>query len=193
MSRPSISDAPMTGAERQARYRAARADGVPVVRVRRPADRRSRIQRWRDAVSTLMNLQVEYATWLEALPDNQRDGTTAAPPPKRTRDYRARSLGASDDRTTTGFRPRLTNQIARPARPARATRTRGGVIGHSRSPPEPRVDARVQELTEMTIGRIDDPESPLEPGASRPLDCLGPDRGFHLGQRSRCRVGRPNT
>jgi hypothetical protein len=77
MSRPSISDTPMTGAERQARYRAARADGAPVVRVRRPADRRSRIQRWRDAVSTLTNLQAEYATWLEALPDNQRDGTTA--------------------------------------------------------------------------------------------------------------------
>jgi hypothetical protein len=77
MSRPSISDTPMTGAERQARYRAARADGVPVVRVRRPADRRSRIQRWRDVVSTLANLQVEYARWLEALPDNQRDGATA--------------------------------------------------------------------------------------------------------------------
>jgi hypothetical protein len=46
--RPSISDTPMTGAERQARHRAARADGAPVVRVRRPADRRSRIQRWRD-------------------------------------------------------------------------------------------------------------------------------------------------
>jgi hypothetical protein len=77
MSPPSISDTPMTGAERQARYRAARADGVPVVRVRRPADRRSRIQRWRDAVSTPTNLQTEYAGWLEALPDNQRDGTTA--------------------------------------------------------------------------------------------------------------------
>ena len=77
MSRPSINDTPMTGAERQARYRAARADGAPVVRVRRPADRRSRIQRWRDAVSTLTNLQTEYATWLEALPDNQRDGTAA--------------------------------------------------------------------------------------------------------------------
>jgi hypothetical protein len=77
MSRPSISDTPMTGAERQARYRAAHADGTPVVRVRRPADRRSRIQRWRDAVSTLINLQAECATWLEALPDNQRDGTTA--------------------------------------------------------------------------------------------------------------------
>ena len=77
MSRPSISDAPMTGAERQARYRAAHADGAPVVRIRRPADRRSRIQRWRDAVSTLTNLLTEYARWLEALPDNQRDGTAA--------------------------------------------------------------------------------------------------------------------
>jgi hypothetical protein len=77
MSRPSINDTPMTGAERQARYRAARADGAPVVRVRRPGDRRSRIQRWRDAVSTLTDLQVEYASWLEALADNQRDGATS--------------------------------------------------------------------------------------------------------------------
>ena len=29
MSRPSIGDTPMTDAERQARYRAARADGAP--------------------------------------------------------------------------------------------------------------------------------------------------------------------
>ena len=77
MFRPLISDTPMTGAERQARYRAARANGAPLVRVRRPADRRSRIQRWRDAVSTLTNLQTEYARWLDALPDNQRDGATA--------------------------------------------------------------------------------------------------------------------
>jgi hypothetical protein len=77
MSRPPIGDAPMTGAERQARYRSLRADDTPVVRFRRPADRRSRIQRWHDAVSTLTNLQTEYAKWLEALPDNQRDGATA--------------------------------------------------------------------------------------------------------------------
>jgi hypothetical protein len=77
MSRPSISDTPMTGAERQARYRAARADGAPVIRVRRPADRRSRIQRWRDAVSTLTNLQTEYARSLEALPDNLQGTATA--------------------------------------------------------------------------------------------------------------------
>jgi hypothetical protein len=67
----------MTGAERQARYRAARADGTPVVLIRRPADRRSRIQRWNDTVAALASLQAEYAAWLEALPDNQRDGATA--------------------------------------------------------------------------------------------------------------------
>ena len=77
MSRPSISDAPMTGAERQARYRAAHADGAPVVRIRRPADRRSRIQRWNDTIAALTTLQAEYAAWLDALPDNQQDSATA--------------------------------------------------------------------------------------------------------------------
>ena len=33
--------------------------------------------------------------------------------------------------------------------------------GRRRSPPEPRVDAGVEELNEMTIGRTDDPENPL--------------------------------
>jgi hypothetical protein len=67
----------MTDAERQARYRAARAAGVPVTRNRRPVDRRSRAGRWRDAVETIAVLQADYAAWLEALPDNQRDGTIA--------------------------------------------------------------------------------------------------------------------
>jgi hypothetical protein len=77
MPRQFIGDTSMTGAERQARYRAAHADGAPVIRVRRPTDRRSRIQRWHDTIAALMDLQVEYAGWLEALPDNQRDGVTA--------------------------------------------------------------------------------------------------------------------
>ena len=54
----------MTGAERQARYRAIHADGAPVIRIRRPADRRSRIQRWNDTIAGLADLQVEYAAWL---------------------------------------------------------------------------------------------------------------------------------
>jgi hypothetical protein len=67
----------MTGAERQARYRAARADGAPIIRIRRPADRRSRIQRWNDTIAALTELQVQYGGWLDALPDHQQDSTTA--------------------------------------------------------------------------------------------------------------------
>ena len=77
MPRPSIGETAMSGAERQARYRAARAAGVPVVRFRSPAKRHSRSRRWNDTVAALLALQAEYAAWLEALADNQRDGATA--------------------------------------------------------------------------------------------------------------------
>ena len=59
----------MTNAERRARYRLARAVAQPVIHYRRAADRRSRAQRWRDAVAELVALQAEYAQWLKALPD----------------------------------------------------------------------------------------------------------------------------
>jgi hypothetical protein len=68
-------DQPLTGAERQARYR-ARHVRTPVVRYRRPIDRRSRHQRWRDAVAELVALQNEYAQWFEALPEPLRDTAT---------------------------------------------------------------------------------------------------------------------
>ena len=77
MPRPPLGDTAMSGAERQARYRAAHAAGAPVIRTRRPADRRGRAQRWHDAVATLVDLQAGYAAWLEALPGNQHDGATA--------------------------------------------------------------------------------------------------------------------
>jgi uncharacterized membrane protein len=77
MSRPSIHEEPMTGAERQARYRAAHAAGAPVVHTRRPADRRSRIQRWNDTIAAAVELQAEYTAWLDALPDNQQDSALA--------------------------------------------------------------------------------------------------------------------
>ena len=77
MPRQPIGDRPMTDAERQARYRAARAAGVPVVRMRRPADHRSRARRWKEVVAELLQLQAQYAAWLEALPDNLRDSATA--------------------------------------------------------------------------------------------------------------------
>ena len=77
MPRPSIGETAMTGAERQARYRAMHADGAPVIRIRRPADRRSRIERWNDTIAAAVELQAEYADWLDALPDNQQDSALA--------------------------------------------------------------------------------------------------------------------
>lgn len=77
MPRKSIGDRPMTDAERQARHRSARPAGTPVIRTRRPLDHRGRARRWHDAVAQLLELQAQYAVWLEALPDNLQDGATA--------------------------------------------------------------------------------------------------------------------
>ena len=77
MPRKPIGDMPMTPAERQARYRAARTAGAPIIRTRRTTDHRSRARRWTDAVADLVELQAQYAAWLEALPDNLRDSLTA--------------------------------------------------------------------------------------------------------------------
>ncbi len=70
-------EAALTPAERQARYRAARQAGTPAVRYRKPGDRRSRPQRWRDAVAELIELQACYQDWLDSLPESLRDGATA--------------------------------------------------------------------------------------------------------------------
>lgn len=75
-----IGERTMTAAERQARYRAAHAADAPVtvkVRYRKPADRRSRPQRWRDAVAELLELQADYQEWLDALPVSLADTPTA--------------------------------------------------------------------------------------------------------------------
>src|SRR3954451_7831824 len=50
----------MTHAERQARYRARQEQGAPKLRYRKLADRRSRPQRWRDAVAELLEMQDGY-------------------------------------------------------------------------------------------------------------------------------------
>lgn len=70
---------PLSNAERQARYRASHQaeKPQPVIRYRRPADRRSRPERWSDALGELISLQAEYAAWWEVLPDSLRDTATA--------------------------------------------------------------------------------------------------------------------
>jgi hypothetical protein len=76
----------LSNAERQARYRARHMASPspvatrprPLLRVlSRPADRRSRPQRWRDAVGELLSLQAAYADWLTALPDSLQGTSTA--------------------------------------------------------------------------------------------------------------------
>ena len=69
-----------------------RAAGAPVIRVRRPAggadrwmqhrsasrpDHRSRAKRWTSHVVGLVEAQIEYATWLDGLPENLRDSALA--------------------------------------------------------------------------------------------------------------------
>jgi hypothetical protein len=70
---------PLSNAERQARYRARHLKQPPPVvsRIRRPVDRRSRLQRWIDATNVLLGIQGEYVDWLAALPDSLR-GTAMA-------------------------------------------------------------------------------------------------------------------
>lgn len=75
--RKPLGDKALTPAERQARYREAHKDGAPRIRYRKPTDRRSRAQRWRDAVAELVTLQEEYRAWLELLPPSLAESSTA--------------------------------------------------------------------------------------------------------------------
>jgi hypothetical protein len=78
-------DHTLTPAERSAAYRArlkaeaeARGD-APIVRIRyrRPADRRSKPQRWADAVETLADLIDAYQVWRDILPPALADSDIA--------------------------------------------------------------------------------------------------------------------
>ena len=75
--RKPLGEKALTLAEREARFRAAHADGAPKIRYRKPVDRRSRRQRWREAVAELADLQGDYQAWLDALPPSLADSATA--------------------------------------------------------------------------------------------------------------------
>lgn len=67
----------LSGAERQARYR-ARLVEPETVTDRAPVKPRplTRPRRWHAAVTALVSLQAEYANWLDALPEATRDSAT---------------------------------------------------------------------------------------------------------------------
>jgi hypothetical protein len=60
--RPSEGELALSNAKRQARYRARHQaqQTNPVIRYRKPADRRTRLQRWHEVVAELVVLQAEY-------------------------------------------------------------------------------------------------------------------------------------
>ena len=72
-------DQAISNAERQALWRARHQGNkpAPAVRYRRPADRRSRPQRWNDAAAERIAVQAECAAWWEAMPEGLRDTPTA--------------------------------------------------------------------------------------------------------------------
>jgi hypothetical protein len=68
----------LSNAERQARYRDRKAaQKGTTARSRRPADRRTRPQRWHDAVAELLALQADYTAWADAMPEALRETATA--------------------------------------------------------------------------------------------------------------------
>ena len=63
----------LSPAEKQRRYRERLKAGHRRSRTRKPRDRRSRAQRWRDAVAELLVLQEHYRRCLDNLPDALHD------------------------------------------------------------------------------------------------------------------------
>ena len=59
----------LTPAEKQRRYRERLKAGAAPVHIPKPRDRRSRPQRWCDAVAELRALQEHYRDCLDKLPD----------------------------------------------------------------------------------------------------------------------------
>ena len=69
----------LTGAERQARYRARHNGSVDAMARQHPSAAARivpRVQRWHAAVGALVALRAEYAAWLQALPAATREGPT---------------------------------------------------------------------------------------------------------------------
>jgi hypothetical protein len=67
----------LSNAERQRRYRQRRQAQQPVIRYRCPQDRRSRPQRWAEAVETLREIQEGYQAWLDNLPEHLQGSPVA--------------------------------------------------------------------------------------------------------------------
>ena len=85
-------------ARRKAELEAAGKAPVVRIRYRKPQDKRSRPQRWRDAVAELVDLQADYAAWLDALPDSLRDSAASRKRPALKRPSASRCAASNAER-----------------------------------------------------------------------------------------------
>ena len=67
----------LSPAERAKRYRERREAGEKIVRYRRPSDRRSKLQKWNDAVDTLIGVLDDYQEWRDNMPAGLAETLTA--------------------------------------------------------------------------------------------------------------------
>ena len=91
----------LDSAEKQRRYRERRKAGMPPARYRRHLDRRSKPQRWRDAVEVLLTLQADYREWFDNLPENLLVTSLGEKTPGHRR---TRSRAGAGHRSTTRIR-----------------------------------------------------------------------------------------
>ena len=156
MPRPSIGETAMTGAERQARWRAARETGRSFASAgRQTAEAGSDAgtirspQPWNSRLSTphgWMPCRTINRTARWPMPCDRLLNSIC---PNSRRSNRQEASDRTEQRDGPSGMSGMGHDHARDEPAAPAT-----------SPPRPRVDAEVKELNEMTIGRTDDPENP---------------------------------
>ena len=138
MPRKSIGERPMTNAERQARHRAARAAGAPVVRSHRPADRAAG-----PSAGTMPSPNWQSCRRNTPLGWTRcRTVSKTALPPMRSGRLRPRSHGASGHRTTARVRQGLSIRL-----PGNTSATPTATTAHSdptETPEGPRGAFRVR-------------------------------------------------
>lgn len=137
----------LSNAARQRRYRARHSAARRPVHYRRAHDRRSRLQRWNDAVRTLRTLRDEYRDWLDTLPEALQESAVAA---KLGGGLRAGPYRPGRRRAAARLRARLTKPP--PPRSATAHRPAAALRRADRAADTPPSAAQAGELPSAATG-----------------------------------------
>jgi hypothetical protein len=177
MPRHPLGERAMTAAERQARYRAARIAGTPLIRTCRPADHRGRA--------------VAGATRLPRSPPCRPSTVLGWRPYQPTCKRAPLRRRCRQSAISTSASCRQSNRRAALARTGTGPRTTCARTARcSPHTVQARVDAGVTERNEMTIGRTEDPENPCGATARQAASVFGTGSRIPSGPAVMCRVNR---